>query len=63
MKPIIASIVALIALSGCGKIDKTIAGFTGNASEVCQGGVIYLQFTSGTSVKYNPDGKIATCVK
>ena len=60
MKKIIL-ISVLISLTGCGKIDRMVAGFTGNASEVCQGGVVYLQFTSGVSVKYNRDGKIVTC--
>lgn len=48
-------------LGGCGSIDRSIAKFTGKGSETCQDGVIYLQFTSGVSVKYNKNGSIATC--
>lgn len=58
---LIAVISAVAILAGCGKLDRQISGLTGKASEVCQDGVIYLQFTSGTSVKYNQNGTIATC--
>lgn len=60
MKTMLA-VCCVLMLSGCGYFDKVAAHYTGNGSEVCQGGVIYLQFTSGVSVKYTPDGKIATC--
>mgnify|MGYP007100071959 CR=1 FL=1 len=57
-------IVILLALClsiiGCGKIGKTVAGLTGSY-ESCIDGVSYLQFTSGVTVKYLPDGSIATC--
>jgi len=53
--------LAIVALSGCGKADQLYAHYSGKAAEVCQDGVIYLQFTSGTSVKYNTDGTIAKC--
>jgi len=51
----------LIALSGCGAFDRLSANITGDASEVCHDGVLYLQFTSGTSVKYDRGGKVALC--
>ena len=51
----------LLVLTGYGAVDRTIAGFAGVGSEVCQDGVVYLQFTSGTSVKYETTGRIATC--
>lgn len=51
----------LAALSGCGAVDRAVSKFTGKGSEVCQDGVVYLQFTSGTSVKYDKFGKIVTC--
>ena len=53
--------LSVFALTGCGKIDRTIAGWSGNGSEVCQDGVVYLQFTSGVSVKYGRDGKVVSC--
>ena len=55
-------VVALLAtLSGCGAFDRTVSSITGNGSEVCHDGVVYLQFTSGVSVKYNVDGKVVAC--
>lgn len=54
-------VIALFSLTGCGRFDRWIAGWTGNGVETCVDGVIYIQFTSGTTVKYLRDGKIATC--
>lgn len=51
--------VALLSL-GCGTISRGCAKYFGS-DEVCIDGVKYIQFTSGASVKYNPDGTIATC--
>ena len=53
--------LSVFALTGCGKIDRTIAAWSGNGAEVCQDGVVYLQFTSGVSVKYSRDGKVVSC--
>lgn len=50
-----------VVLTGCGAVDRVVAKYTGKGSEVCQDGVVYLQFTSGTSVKYDKSGKIVTC--
>lgn len=61
-KPVVVACMA-IALAGCGKIDRWWAGMTGDASEVCIDGVAYLQFTSGATVKYRADGRVATCGK
>lgn len=64
MKIIHALFVAtVLLLAGCGQIDRSMARLTGAPQETCVDGVLYLQFTSGTSVKYQPDGKIATCAK
>lgn len=49
-------------LCSCGKLDKTIVGYTGYAKS-CIDGVEYIQFTSGASVAYTTDGKIKTCGK
>jgi len=58
----IACIVAGVAiLSGCGWFDRKMASITGSATHECVGGVEYLQFTSGASVAYKPDGSIKTC--
>lgn len=61
MKRILMVIALTFALTGCGAFDRFAAKVTGDGSETCHAGVIYLQFTSGVSVKYLPDGKIATC--
>lgn len=54
------TIVLLLILAGCGSVDRSIAKLTGSA-ETCIDGVRYIQFTSGVTVKYTPDGKVATC--
>lgn len=60
MKAMLLGVVLALSLSACGKIDRMLATATGY-SEICVDGVKYLQFTSGASVKYNPNGTIATC--
>lgn len=60
MKKNLILIVACIALTGCGSWGRLSATVTGH-SEACIDGVIYLQFASGATVKYNRDGTIATC--
>lgn len=52
---------AVILGSGCGRLDRKIAGFTGKPAEVCVDGVSYLQFTSGAAVKVDPSGKPVAC--
>lgn len=52
---------AALALAGCGKIDRGIAGLTGDAVETCIDGVVYLQFTSGAAVKVDITGKPVAC--
>jgi len=47
-------------LGSCGLLDRKLAGYRGFA-EICVDGVSYLQFTSGASVKYTKEGRIATC--
>ena len=61
MKTTLAIMFAL-GLAGCGVWDRGVAGVTGIA-HTCVDGVMYLQFTSGASVAYSPDGKIRTCGK
>ena len=50
-----------VVMAGCGRFDRWYAGMTGAASRSCVDGVQYLQFTSGASVAYTPDGKVKTC--
>ena len=54
-------LLMLLVLSGCGKFDRWKVAMTGNAVETCHAGVIYLQFTSGATVKYKRDGSISLC--
>ncbi len=60
MKKLLIASLSLLALAGCGRVEQGIARWTGHA-EQCIDGVIYLQFSSGATVKYLPDGRIATC--
>lgn len=62
MNKILILLMMLISLLfvGCGSWDRTKASMVGY-SESCVDGVSYLQFTSGVTVKYLPDGKVATC--
>lgn len=51
-----------IQLGGCGSCSRSVANITGVSRE-CVDGVEYLQFPSGVSVAYNPDGSIKQCLK
>lgn len=53
-------IAALLSLSACGSASRIGANLTGYTNE-CVDGVKYVQFPSGVTVKYGPDGKIVTC--
>ena len=57
---VLISSAAIVSLSACGNFGRAVAKVTGS-SQQCVDGVMYIQFTSGASVKYLPDGKIATC--
>ena len=61
MKKIILVCAIALAATGCGNLDRTVAGLTGNASKTCVDGVLYLQFTSGATVAYNKDGTVRQC--
>lgn len=57
---IMAVVAALLLLAGCGWFERVTATYTG-WSRICVAGVSYLQFTSGASVEWTPEGKIKTC--
>ena len=61
MKTTILILLATAILTGCGWVDRKKAAFTGDATKTCLDGVLYLQFTSGATVAYTPDGKVKTC--
>lgn len=53
-------VLLLLIFAACGRFERKIADMTGH-SEMCIDGVKYIQFTSGASVKYTKEGRIATC--
>ena len=53
-------VLSLLLFVSCGFFERKIAGYTGY-SEMCIDGVSYIQFTSGASVKYTKEGRIASC--
>ena len=63
MNKFVLVLVTAILLSGCGKVNRIISNYTGDGEPVCQGGVEYLQFSSGVTVSYTPDGKVKTCIR
>lgn len=54
-------LISLLAVSSCGRVNRVLQGWTGNAVEVCHKGVSYLQFESGVTVQYSQDGNIIKC--
>lgn len=57
----LTALLLVAALSGCGYIDrKVVANITGY-SQTCVAGVSYLQFPSGVTVQYTPDGRVRAC--
>ena len=50
----------MLLLGACGQIDRSLAHLKG-AQEICFKGVEYIQFASGATVEYQPDGHISTC--
>ena len=59
-KNLILVALTVIMVSGCGAVDRASAQLTGSA-ESCINGVVYLQFASGVTVKYNRDGTVTNC--
>ena len=55
-------LIAISFLQACGSCSRSVANITGVSRE-CVDGVEYLQFPSGVSVAYNPDGSIKLCSK
>lgn len=58
--PIILGITIALSLAACGKTSRMTANLTGY-SRSCVDGVEYLQFPSGVTVAYNPDGSVKKC--
>lgn len=51
---------AVLILVGCGRFERTIANVTGYSTQ-CINGVEYIQFPSGASVAYTPEGEVKSC--
>jgi uncharacterized protein YceK len=51
MKKLFIVCAVTFALTGCGKFAQLTAHYTGQASETCHDGIVYLQWTSGATVK------------
>ncbi|WP_277458295.1 hypothetical protein [Methylococcus capsulatus] len=47
-------------LSACAVGERINTAVTGHTTQ-CIDGVEYVQFASGASVAYSPDGKVKTC--
>ena len=60
MKKVFAVGALTLLLTGCGAWDRTVAQVAGVA-ESCHDGVVYLQFASGVTVKYNQNGGVVAC--
>lgn len=56
----IALVLSLYFVSGCGWMSRKLAWWSDYA-EVCAGGVLYYQFTSGAAPAYTLDGKLKSC--
>lgn len=56
----IMMIATIFLIGSCGKVDRLKASYTGH-SKICIDNVEYIQFTSGATVAYTPDGKVKTC--
>lgn len=59
MKFVFVVLLVSVMFVSCGNLNKMAASVRGY-SEVVVDGVIYLQFPSGVTVKYNKDGSIVT---
>ena len=60
MRKLIA-FIAFLGLCGCtGGLMRSKA-LLGGYTSICIDRVVYLQFFSGATVAYNPDGTIKTC--
>ena len=57
---LIITICLAVMLSACGAVDRQFAALTGY-SKVCVDGVVYLQFTSGSTVQVDAMGKPVVC--
>lgn len=61
----ILAIVSILVLASflffsSGYFKRQLAVYSGY-SEICVDGVRYLQFISGATPKYNPNGSLSTC--
>ena len=60
---IVAALSVVFYIQGCGYLERSAASWTGAKIEDCVDGVMYIQATSGFSVKYNRNGTVQNCGK
>ena len=58
---LIVGLLVLVGQSACGGCHRTVANWTDGWSRLCVDGVSYLQFSSGATVEYNPNGTVKVC--
>ena len=50
----------VMALGGCGQVDRGVANLTGY-SKLCVDGVTYIQFSSGSVIARDRNDKLVPC--
>lgn len=60
MKASLIIATLILALTGCGELDRGLAQLTG-WSKVCVDGVTYLQFPSGVTAQVDRQGRPVAC--
>lgn len=55
------SIVVLLFLLGCGGCQREFTNFTGNLTEKCHKGIVYVQSDSGIALLVTHEGKPVVC--
>ena len=60
MKRLMIAALIVLSLTGCGRLDRIEATWTGYSTQ-CINGVTYIQFTSGATVMVDQNGKPVKC--
>lgn len=60
MRTIALAILIALSVTACGQVSRMSASVTGY-SKVCVDGVEYLQFPSGVTPAYTPEGRVKSC--
>ena len=60
MKKTLILVIVLLTMTSCGRFGRWWAGVSGYSTE-CVDGVEYLQFVSGVTPKFKPNGSLSLC--